>query len=147
MSDVGLEDAVYDLYSMRRFLGLDFTFEQVLLRGEHYRTILDQISHVVRADDDDVDAGYQGAGKRADVVDDLHPSELDGDAGGCRLDVRETCLGRGWQCGGADCDGRESDDQRCADAHWSSLMVEVFIVDRLDVAIRQTCLCRPESNR
>jgi hypothetical protein len=57
-------------------------------------------------------------------LDYLHLSEVDGDAGGCRLDVRETCLGRGWQCGGADCDGRESDDQRCADAHWISLMVE-----------------------
>jgi hypothetical protein len=49
---VGLEDALYDLYSMRRFPGLDFTFEQVPLRDEHHCTILDQISHVVRADDD-----------------------------------------------------------------------------------------------
>ena len=83
---------------MRRFLGLDFTFEQVYLRDEHHCTILDQISHVVRADDDVVYLGYKGAGKRAD-------------------------------------------------AHWISLMVEALRVDRLDVAIRQTCLCRPESNR
>lgn len=67
LSDEGLEDEVYDLYSMRRFLGLDFTFEQVPQRDEHHCTILDQISNVVRADDDVVYAGYQGAGKRADA--------------------------------------------------------------------------------
>jgi IS5 family transposase len=29
LSDEGVEDAIYDSYAMRRFLGLDFTGEQV----------------------------------------------------------------------------------------------------------------------
>ena len=29
LSDEGVEDAIYDSYAMRRFLGLDFTVEQV----------------------------------------------------------------------------------------------------------------------
>ena len=29
LSDEGVEDAIYDSYAMRRFLGLDFTIEQV----------------------------------------------------------------------------------------------------------------------
>ena len=44
LSDEGVEDAVYDSYAMRRFLGLDFTVEQVpdattLL---HFRHLLEQ---------------------------------------------------------------------------------------------------------
>ena len=40
---------------------------------------LDQITHLVRADDDVVyaDAGYQGAGKRPDVADDPHLSKVE----------------------------------------------------------------------
>ena len=40
---------------------------------------LDQIAHLVRADDDVVyaDAGYQGAGKRPDVADDPHLSQVE----------------------------------------------------------------------
>ncbi len=40
---------------------------------------LDQITHLVRADDDVVyaDAGYQGAGKRPDFADDRHLSQVE----------------------------------------------------------------------
>ena len=40
---------------------------------------LDQITHLVRADDEVVyaDAGYQGAGKRPDVADDPHLSQVE----------------------------------------------------------------------
>lgn len=44
LSDEGIEDAIYDSYAMRRFMGLDFAFEQVpdattLL---HFRHLLKQ---------------------------------------------------------------------------------------------------------
>jgi len=172
LSDEGVEDAIYDSYAMRRFLGLDFTVEQVpdattllhfrhllekhqlgrkllesqgeifdeqgwIMRGGtivdatiiaapsstknadgardpemrqtkkgnqwyfgmkahigvdagagyvHSVTAtaasvhdLDQIAHLVRADDEVVyaDAGYQGAGKRPDVADDPHLSQVE----------------------------------------------------------------------
>ena len=172
LSDEGVEDAIYDSYAMRRFLGLDFTVEQVpdattllhfrhllekhqlgrkllesqgeifeeqgwIMRGGtivdatiiaapsstknadgardpemrqtkkgnqwyfgmkahigvdagtgyvHSVTAtaasvhdLDQITHLVRADDDVVyaDAGYQGAERRPDVADDPHLSKVE----------------------------------------------------------------------
>ena len=172
LSDEGVEDAIYDSYAMRRFLGLDFTVEQVpdattllhfrhllekhelgrkllesqgeifeeqgwIMRGGsivdatiiaapsstknadgardpemrqakkgnqwyfgmkahigvdagtgyvHSVTAtaasihdLDQIAHLVRADDDVVyaDAGYQGAERRPDVADDPHLSKVE----------------------------------------------------------------------
>jgi IS5 family transposase len=172
LSDEGVEDAIYDSYAMRRFLGLDFTVEQVpdattllhfrhllekhqlgrkllesqgeifeeqgwIMRGGtivdatiiaapsstknasgardpemrqtkkgnqwyfgmkahigvdagtgyvHSVTAtaasvhdLDQITHLVRADDDVVyaDAGYQGAERRPDVADDPHLSQVE----------------------------------------------------------------------
>ena len=172
LSDEGVEDAIYDSYAMRRFLGLDFTVEQVpdattllhfrhllekhqlgrkllesqgeifeeqgwIMRGgtivdatiiaapsstknadgardpEMRRALkgnqwyfgmkahigvdagagyvhsvtataasvhdLDQITHLVRADDDVVyaDAGYQGAERRPDVADDPHLSKVE----------------------------------------------------------------------
>ena len=172
LSDEGVEDAIYDSYAMRRFLGLDFTVEQVpdattllhfrhllekhqlgrkllesqgeifeeqgwIMRGGtivdatiiaapsstknasgardpemrqtkkgnqwyfgmkahigvdagagyvHSVTAtaasvhdLDQITHLVRADDDVVyaDAGYQGAERRTDVADDPHLSKVE----------------------------------------------------------------------
>jgi IS5 family transposase len=172
LSDEGVEDAIYDSYAMRRFLGLDFTVEQVpdattllhfrhllekhelgrkllesqgeifdeqgwIMRGGtivdatiiaapsstknadgardpemrqtkkgnqwyfgmkahigvdagtgyvHSVTAtaasvhdLDQITHLVRADDDVVyaDAGYQGVERRPDVADDPHLSKVE----------------------------------------------------------------------
>jgi IS5 family transposase len=172
LSDEGVEDAIYDSHAMRRFLGLDFTIEQVpdattllhfrhllkknqlgkkllesqgemfeeqgwIMRGGtivdatiiaapsstknaagardpemrqtkkgnqwyfgmkahigvdagagyvHSVTAtaasvhdLDQITHLVRADDDVVyaDAGYQGAERRPDVADDPHLSQVE----------------------------------------------------------------------
>jgi IS5 family transposase len=94
LSDEGVEDAIYDSYAMHRALkGNQWYFGMKAHIGVdagagyvHSMTAtaasvhdLDQITHLVRADDEVVyaDAGYQGVERRPDVADDPRLSQVE----------------------------------------------------------------------
>jgi IS5 family transposase len=103
LSDEGVEDAIYDSYAMRRFMGLDL-MHQTKKGNQWYfgmkahlgadagtgyaHTVtataanvhdLDEAPNLVRTDDETVyaDAGYQGASKRPEITEDEHLSKIE----------------------------------------------------------------------